>query len=113
MLIIVGIIVAVSLLGKASMKIAAPPPLGPPGEYSETGNAGTLTHKFHTPDGTPTWTPSNQSVSANWTLPFQLVAKGSADPALTAMRATFRSEKPALNMAGMVGIQNFLGGGYK
>src|SRR5215216_3903026 len=108
MLIAIGIVFAVAFFSKAGKAVAAPPPSGAVGEYSETGNAATLTHKFPTPDGSPTFTPSNQSISAHWTLPFQLVRDDSPDPSLTAMRATYHSNKPTYGLASMLGVQNFL-----
>jgi hypothetical protein len=114
MLIAIGIVIAVAFLGKAGKK-ALPPPSGPAGEYSDTGNAGTLTHKFNTPDGSPTFTPNYQSISTQWTLPMQLVGRSSADPSVTAMRAGFRSgqTKPIAGLSAMLGVQTFLNGGYK
>lgn len=114
MLIVIGIIVAVSFLGKASKAaIPAPPSSGPQGEYSETGNAASLTKNKFT-QRAPLFTPSNQSVASQFTIPFQLVGDGSADPALTAMRATFKSSKPPMaGIANILGIQNWLTGGYK
>lgn len=113
MLIAVAIVVGIVLLTRTAEKAVAGTNSAPPsGQYSNTALAATATHNFPMPDGSPTFTPSNQRSNVRRALPIELVGLSMADPSRIGIRETFDSSENSPHTVQMLGIQRIYNGDF-